>query len=92
MFMRGDLVRNMPYINPALSFMWGMDVTAIAAARLMGLKVVRDYRFKAGHPNSTGYSIPKAGEGMIPLFATYTREMQEECLLGSAAGDGRSSH
>jgi hypothetical protein len=75
---RGDVVRAMPYVNPKLSFMWGMDLTAIAMTRLFGLKVVRDYRFKAGHPNNTGYDIDKAGKGMIPLFQTYPWGLQNE--------------
>lgn len=79
MFIRGDLVRAMPYIDPKISFMWGMDIIAIATARLMGLKVVRDYRFKAEHPNDTGYSIPAAGAGMSPLFDTLMPELREEC-------------
>jgi hypothetical protein len=63
-----DVIDAMPHIDPKVSFMWGMDITAIATARLRGLKVVRDYKFKAHHPNSTGYDIPRAGNEMIPLF------------------------
>ena len=70
----------MPYVNPDLSFMWGMDLTAIATARLLGLKVVRDYRFKASHPNSTGYNIDAAGAGMNPLFQTYPLGLQNEII------------
>ena len=65
---RGDVVRAMPHIDPALTFMWGMDFTAILTAHLMGLKIVRDYRFKVGHPNNTGYNIDAASEGMGALF------------------------
>jgi hypothetical protein len=65
---RGDVVRAMPHIDPKLCFMWGMDFTGILTAHLMGLKIVRDYRFKIGHPNSTGYSIEEASVGMRRLF------------------------
>jgi len=75
---RKDVIDAMPHINPAVSFMWGMDVTAIATARLLGLKVVRDYRFKAGHPNSTGYDIPRAGNEMIPMFNSMSPELRAE--------------
>lgn len=75
---RKDIVNAMPHIDPNVSFMWGMDVTAIATARLLGLKVVRDYRFKAGHPNSTGYDIPRAGNEMIPMFNAMRPELREE--------------
>ena len=65
---RGDVVRAMPEIDPELCFMWGMDFTAILTAHLMGLKIVRDYRFKIQHPNNTGYDIHKASAEMKKLF------------------------
>ncbi len=75
---RRDVVDAMPFINPTVSFMWGMDITAIATARLLGLKVVRDYRFKALHPNNTGYDIPRAGNEMIPLFNSMSAQLRDE--------------
>lgn len=75
---RGDVVRAMPFIDPQICYMWGMDFTAISTARLMGLKTVRDYRFKASHPNSTGYDIPKASREMAALWATYSPEQRSE--------------
>lgn len=75
---RRDVVDAMPFINPTVSFMWGMDITAIATARLLGLKVVRDYRFKASHPNATGYDIPRAGLEMIPLFNSMSQKLRDE--------------
>jgi hypothetical protein len=65
---RGDVVRAMPHIDPELCFMWGLDFTAIVTAHLMGLKIVRDYRFKVLHPNNTGYGIEEASVGMRRLF------------------------
>jgi hypothetical protein len=65
---RGDVVRTMPHIDPNLCFMWGMDFTAILTAHLMGLKIVRDYRFKIQHPNDTGYDIHRASAEMKKLF------------------------
>lgn len=75
---RGDVVRAIPFIDPAISFMWGFDFAAIATARLMGLKSVRDYRFKASHPNSTGYDIPKASREMAALWDTLPPEHKAE--------------
>lgn len=75
---RGDVVRAMPPIDPDVAFMWGMDFIAIATARLMGLKAVRDYRFKASHPNSTGYDIHRASSEMEAIWATCPAEHQEE--------------
>lgn len=73
---RADVVRAMPFIDPAVSFMWGMDFAAIATAKLLGLKAVRDYRFKAEHPNSTGYDIPRASLEMEHLAQTYSPELK----------------
>ena len=82
---RGDVVRKMPLIDPALCFMWGMDVTAATVVRQMGLKMVRDYRFKASHPNSTAYNIDRASGEMGKLFAHY------EQIDARFAGDVRQS-
>ena len=51
---RADVIKEMPFIDPGICFMWGMDVLASTTIRLMGLKMIRDYRFKAEHPNNTG--------------------------------------
>jgi GDP-L-fucose synthase len=75
---RADVIRNMPKVDPKISFMWGADLAAIATTRLMGLKAVRDYRFKALHQNNTGYEIERAGREMIPLFETFSPEVRKE--------------
>lgn len=75
---RADVVRNMPSIDPKTCFMWGMDFTAILTAQRMGLKVVRDYRFKVQHPNSTGYDIDEASLGMKKLFESFEPSFREE--------------
>lgn len=75
---RGDVLRKMPFINPQLCYMWGMDFTAFATARMMGLKTVRDYKFKVLHPNSTGYIIDQASVGMKYLFESYPSDFRVE--------------
>ena len=75
---RGDVVAQMPFIDPEVSYVWGMDFIAIATARLMGLTAVRDYRFKAEHPNDTRYDIDKASQSMKPLFAGLKPELRAE--------------
>ena len=75
---RGDVVRAMPYIDPEISFMWGMDFAAIVTAHLMGLKTVRDYKFKAGHPNDTGYEIDRASREFGKLNDSYEPKFREE--------------
>lgn len=75
---RADVIKAMPHIDPELCFMWGMDFAAILTAQRMGLKVVRDYKFKAQHPNSTGYDIDKASLGMKRLFESFESSFQEE--------------
>jgi GDP-L-fucose synthase len=75
---RADVIRAMPRVDPKISFMWGADLAAIATTRLMGLKAVRDYRFKALHPNNTGYEIERAGREMIPLFESFPDRVKQE--------------
>lgn len=77
---RKDVIEKMPHIDPSISFMWGMDFLAIATARLMGLKTVRDYRFRAQHPNNTGYSIPKASGGADIMMAQYPQVLRNEIV------------
>jgi hypothetical protein len=73
---KADVIKKMPVIDPKLCFMWGLDVVAISTVRSMGLKAVRDYRFKAGHPNNTGYNIEKASVEMGKLFDSLTPEFR----------------
>lgn len=77
-FVRADVVKAMPFIDPQKCFMWGVDFVAVATARLMGLKVVRDYKFKASHPNDTGYSIDRASEEMGALWKTLHPALKDE--------------
>jgi hypothetical protein len=72
----GDVVRSMRHIDPKLCFMWGMDFTAILTAHQMGLKILRDYRFKVQHPNNTGYNIDEASFGMKKLFDSFDEEFR----------------
>jgi hypothetical protein len=73
---RGDVIRSLPYMDPNLSYMWGMDFAAMAQIDLMGLKTVRDYRFKVKHPNSTGYDIDRAGIDMFTLWGTFSLKLR----------------
>ena len=74
---RGDVVRALPYMNPNLSYMWGMDFAAAAKIQMMGLKMVRDYRFKVTQPNSTGYDIEKAGLTMYDLWGSFNEPLRK---------------
>jgi hypothetical protein len=67
---RADVIKQMPLIDPQICFMWGMDVIASTVIKDMGLKMVRDYKYKVGHPNSTGYDIDKASVQMGNLWRT----------------------
>jgi hypothetical protein len=58
---KGAVLRNTPAIDPRVNRLgWGHDFMVAAVARRMGLKVVRDYRFRAGHLRSRGYDIQEA--------------------------------
>lgn len=77
---RRDVVKAMPYMDSELSYMWGMDFTASAQIQLMGLKMVRDYKFKVLHPNSTGYDIDKAGNTMFELWYTFNDALKKTII------------
>lgn len=48
---------------------WGIELLLTVIAKRMGRKNARDYRFLVDHPNSTGYDIGEASEGMTALIA-----------------------
>jgi len=75
---RADVIKKMPLIDPAVCFMWGMDVFASTVIRNMGLKMVRDYKFKVGHPNNTGYDIEQASSEMGRLFMSLEPDFREQ--------------
>jgi len=75
---RADVIKKMPLIDPAVCFMWGMDVFASTVIRNMGLKMVRDYKFKVGHPNNTGYDIEQASSEMGRLFRSLEPDFREQ--------------
>jgi hypothetical protein len=75
---RADVARLTPRIDPEVSFMWGLDFAAIVTAERMGLKTVRDYNFKAVHPNNSGYNIEAASWQMKNLFESFDPTFQND--------------
>jgi hypothetical protein len=58
----GEVIRNMPRVDPRINRLgWGIEDVVGAVARVRGLKVVRDYRFTAGHEKGSGYNLHQAG-------------------------------
>ena len=58
-----DVIRNMPHIDPSVNRLgWGVEYLVGAVARRAGRKIVRDYRFTAGHPKGRGYDSDKAAK------------------------------
>jgi hypothetical protein len=58
-----DVIRNVPAIDPKINRLgWGIDLLVAAVARRRGLKIVRDYRFMAGHIKSRGYDSAQASK------------------------------
>jgi hypothetical protein len=57
----GDVIQNLPAVDPGINRLgWGVEYLVGAVARRRGLKIVRDYRFTAGHVKSRGYDNAQA--------------------------------
>jgi hypothetical protein len=56
-----EVIRNTPRVDPRVNRLgWGIDFLVSAVARRSGRKIVRDYRFTAGHLKHTGYDNGQA--------------------------------
>jgi hypothetical protein len=75
----GDVIRNAPAIDPKVNKLgWGIDLLVAAVAKLKGLKVVRDYRFTAGHIKSRGYDSAEASKQWDALINSLDPLLVEE--------------
>ena len=58
---RADVIRATPKVDPGINRLgWGVEYLVGAAAKRQGLKIVRDYKFTAGHLKSRGYDNSEA--------------------------------
>jgi hypothetical protein len=56
-----DVIRDTPRVDSSVNRLgWGIEYLVGAVARRKGLKIVRDYRFTAGHPKGSGYKLNQA--------------------------------
>jgi hypothetical protein len=56
-----EVLRNTPKVDPKINRLgWGVEYLVGAVAKRKGLKIVRDYRFIAGHVKSRGYDSSEA--------------------------------
>jgi hypothetical protein len=79
--MPSEVIRNTPRVDRRINRLgWGIDYLVCAAAKLSGRKIVRDYRFTAGHVKSTGYENGEARREWEQLKKTVdplvSREME----------------
>ena len=64
----GEVIRNTPRVDPCTNKLgWGIEYMVGAVTRLRGLKLVRDYRFIAGHPKCSGYDHGRASQEWAAL-------------------------
>jgi hypothetical protein len=83
---RRDVLEAMPEIDPAVNkFGWGIEYVAVAAARALGRRTVRDYNFQASHPRGINYNNDEATrhfwamvEGLPGEWPNRVREVYEE--------------
>jgi hypothetical protein len=58
---KAAVLRNTPAVDLKLCrFGWGIEFVVAAVAKRLGLRVVRDFRFRAGHIRSRGYNSQEA--------------------------------
>jgi hypothetical protein len=75
---RSEIVRNMPRVDPRVNRLgWGIEYLVSAVARRSGFKVVRDYRFTAGHLKKRGYDNEQASTELAELKNTLDGELYE---------------
>lgn len=73
-----DVLQRTPRLDPKINkFGWGIDWVTIAAARQLGKKVVRDYRFTVAHPHKTGYDKEKAQRQFETVLETLPDDLRE---------------
>lgn len=84
--MPSEVIRKTPRVDPQVNRLgWGIDYLVAAVARLSGRKIVRDYRFTAGHLRSTGYDDGAAFQeweqlkkAVDPLLSKEMESLQRE--------------
>jgi hypothetical protein len=76
-----EIIRNTPRVNPSINrFGWGIEYMVSAAARRAGLKVVRDYRFTAGHLKTRGYDSDQASRELTELKKALDPNLYKEMI------------
>jgi len=75
---KASVLRNTPGIDPKVNRLgWGIDFVVAAVAKRMGLRVVRDYRFRAGHIRSRGYNSQQAAAQWVALKESLDPALRE---------------
>lgn len=75
----GEVLRNTPRVDPRTNKLgWGIEYMVGAATRLRGLRLVRDYRFTAGHPKFSGYGHERANREWAELKKSLHPELRAE--------------
>jgi hypothetical protein len=63
-----EVIRHTPPVDPRANKLgWGIEYMVGAVTRLRGLRLVRDYRFTAGHPKFSGYGHEQANREWAEL-------------------------
>ena len=76
-----QVMRGMPRIDPVVNRLgWGIEYIVSAVARNAGLKVVRDYRFTAGHLKKRGYDNSQASIELARLKNTLEPAVYQQVL------------
>jgi hypothetical protein len=75
---KAAVLQNTPAIDPKVNRLgWGTGFVVAAVAKRMGLRVVRDYRFRAGHIRSRGYNTQEASAQWVAWMANLDPALRE---------------
>lgn len=90
---RSEVMRNMPRVDPRVNRLgWGIEYLVSAVARRSGFKVVRDYRFTAGHLKKRGYNNEQASKEFAELRNRLDTDLYEDMRALEQERDGLVIH
>jgi hypothetical protein len=74
-----EVIRNTPRVDPRTNKLgWGIEYMIGAVTRQRGLRLVRDYRFTAGHPKFSGYGHEQANREWAELKSSLDPRLRAE--------------
>jgi hypothetical protein len=75
---KGEILRHAPRVDSRVNKLgWGIEYMVGAVARSKDLKLVRDYRFTAGHEKGSGYDLTQAAAEWVSLRNSLSAQLRK---------------